>query len=122
MSGIFQSSFGVRNEALAPEAAADLASRGAWIVDVRDPEEYAQGSIAGSVNVPLKAILAEGIAALERAGLPDDRRDVLLICRSGMRSGNACERLREALGPRAFNLRGGVMAWQQAGLPITVKH
>ncbi len=122
VSSMFQSTFGDPEEALPPQTAADMVNAGAWILDVREPEEFAQGSIDGAVNVPLKTILVDGILALERAGLPDDGREVLVVCRSGMRSGNACLRLREALGQRAYNLRGGLMAWQQAGLPVTVKH
>jgi rhodanese-related sulfurtransferase len=82
------------------------------IVDVRAEHEHRGplGHIAGAELVPLGAIPA----AVPR--LRSDR-PLLVVCRSGNRSGRACARLAEA-GIRAVNLSGGMIAWNRAGLPV----
>jgi rhodanese-related sulfurtransferase len=75
-----------------------------FLLDVREPEELADGAIAGSVSVPLREVrhrLAE---------LPRDR-DIVVICHLGVRSAYVTEQL-NALGyDRAVNLAGGMDAW-----------
>jgi rhodanese-related sulfurtransferase len=103
---------------LDPRAAQSLIAGGAPVVDVREPAEFAAGAIAGSVNVPLGEVLAEGMAALERAGVRAGEHEIVLVCRSGNRSGQACRALAGQLGAKAHNLAGGVIAWHAAGLPL----
>lgn len=118
MFSSFKSLLGIGGNAITPQEAVRRINAGAQVVDVREPEEFAHGSIAGAVNVPLSRIDREGMAALERAGLAHAHGDVLIICRSGARSGSACARLQSNLGERAVNLQGGLMAWVGAGLPV----
>jgi phage shock protein E len=75
---------------------AGLISKGAKVIDVRSPQEFAGGHVKGSVNVPLDRIRGE-IPALKKAGVP-----VILCCASGMRSGNATGIL-AAEGIEAYN-------------------
>ncbi|HRG14825.1 MAG TPA: rhodanese-like domain-containing protein [Pseudomonadota bacterium] len=114
----FKSLLGFGTNAVSPHEAVQRINAGARVIDVREPDEYAQGSIAHAVNVPLSRIDRDGIAALDQAGVAHDRGELLVICRSGARSGNACARLQTALGERAVNLQGGLMAWVGAGLPV----
>lgn len=118
MFGNLKTLFGLGGPSLTPQEAMQRIHAGARVVDVREPDEYAQGSIANAVNVPLSRIDREGVAALDRAGVPHDRGELLIICRSGARSGSACARLQSELGERAINLQGGLMAWVGAGLPL----
>ena len=104
---------------LAPDEASRAISDGAPVVDVREPQEFASGAIPGAINVPLGRIQHEGLAALLKAGIDVDAPTLLLVCRSGARSGSACLSLRGALGERAKNLAGGVSAWGSRGLPLT---
>ena len=104
---------------LAPEEAMRAIRAGAPVVDVREPQEFAVGAIPGAINVPLGRVQHEGLAALHQAGVDVDAPNLLLVCRSGARSGSACLSLRGALGERAKNLAGGVMAWGAQGLPLT---
>ena len=89
--------------------AADLAARiGAgedlYILDVRQPEEEAEGTIPGAHLIPLATLPG-------RLGeLPADR-EILVHCRSGGRSGRAVKLLREAGFSRAVNVAGGINAW-----------
>lgn len=104
---------------LGPDAAMSAINSGALVIDVREPQEFAAGSIAGAINVPLGQIQRQGLAALKTAGVDVDAPSFLLVCRSGARSGSACLALRGALGERAKNLAGGVMAWDSQGLRLT---
>lgn len=92
---------------------ADLAARidnGAdlFIVDVRQPEEEAEGTIPGALLIPLASLP-------ERLGeIPADR-EILVHCRSGGRSARAVTYLQEAGISRAVNVAGGINAWNALG-------
>ena len=58
------------------------------ILDVRRPDEYAEGHIPGAINVP-----NEKIGTAEIAELPDKSQLILVYCRSGRRSKEAAEKL-----------------------------
>ena len=93
---------------LSPRAAEGL---GAPIVDVREPHELVEdGRVAGAVNIPLGELSA-------RAGEVPRDQPVLLLCRSGARSAMAAEALR-ASGYDAYNIEGGILAWERDGLPV----
>lgn len=76
------------------------------IIDVRTPEEFAQGHIAGAVNVPLDAIEAGRIPFV----MADKQATYLLYCRSGRRSGIAAEKLAGLGWAKVFNF-GGILDW-----------
>lgn len=83
----------------------------AQLIDVREADEYAAGHAATATLIPLSEFTS-------RVGELDTTRDIYLICRSGNRSGQACEYLSEARGIEAVNVEGGTMAWEEAGLPM----
>lgn len=85
----------------------------AVVVDVRDEEEFVRGHILHAINIPLAGI--EGrIEALQTC----HGRPVIVCCRTGQRSARACAHLkRHGLEP-IFKLAGGIMAWENAGLPL----
>lgn len=79
------------------------------LVDVRTPEEFAEGHLAGAENIDVKAAgFAERIKGIEGT--------VAVYCRGGRRSLAAAEQL-AAQGCRVYNLDGGILAWQKAGRP-----
>jgi rhodanese-related sulfurtransferase len=117
MFGLFRSSSAATD--VSPAAAQSLIAQGAPAVDVREPQEFAAGAIKGSINVPLGAIQQRGTAALKAAGIDLDAAHIVMVCRSGNRSGQACSALRATLGERGHNLAGGVIAWANQGLPLT---
>lgn len=80
------------------------------VVDVRQPEEYAAGHIAGSKLIPL------GDLSKRLNELPRDR-EIICVCASGSRSQSATRLLIDA-GYNAFNMQGGMFMWQQARLSI----
>ena len=93
----------------AAEADAGLRGGALVAVDVREVDEFEAGHIAGSQLLPLSELAARV------AELPDGR--MLMVCRTGSRSGMAADALVEA-GYDAVNLVGGMYAWVGAGLPI----
>ena len=75
------------------------------LIDVREPHEWAEGHIAGARLVPL-GTLAGAIPGL------DPSREIVVYCRSGMRSANAARQLRAA-GLRVASLAGGILRWDE---------
>ncbi|MFA7602847.1 MAG: rhodanese-like domain-containing protein [Novosphingobium sp.] len=95
------------------ELQAMLEGGGALLVDVREPDEFAAGHIAGAVNLPLSCFSPRDI--------PDARgRTVVLQCAGGKRSGMALDRCAEAQSAIDTHLAGGLAAWTDAGLPVIV--
>ena len=85
----------------------------ALILDVREEKEFNGGHILNAKLIPLGR-LAERIGELERnRGQP-----IVVMCRSGQRSASACVLLGKKGFKQAYNLTGGVLAWQKAGLPL----
>ncbi|CAG0907969.1 unnamed protein product [Cyprideis torosa] len=82
------------------------------LIDVRSPAEYAQGIIEGGELMPLHLIPLQMPEAKEGEKL-------VIYCRTGMRSGQACGFLSQQGKDGALNLRGGIVAWAQQGLPIS---
>jgi rhodanese-related sulfurtransferase len=96
---------------LTPQQAADrLAAGDADLVDVREQYEWDAGHIEGARHVPVHELSAV-------APTLDPDRPIVLVCRVGGRSAMATDAFRRA-GFDAYNLSGGVQAWQQAGLPF----
>ena len=81
------------------------------VVDVREPDEWAEGHIAGARHIPL------GQLAAQAGDLPKDR-DIVLVCHMGGRSERATVLLRRAGFDRAINMTGGMDAWAGQHLPI----
>ncbi|GAA4775119.1 rhodanese-like domain-containing protein [Streptomyces sanyensis] len=79
-------------------------------IDVRTPGEFAGGHVPGALNIPLDRI-AQALPDIRHAA---DRGDVLVVCASGARSGNACRILAEN-GVTTATLSGGTGAWAADG-------
>ena len=76
------------------------------ILDVRRPDEYAEGHIPGAINVP-----NEEIGSAEISELPDKTQLILVYCRSGRRSKEASEKLVK-LGYTNIVEFGGILDWK----------
>ncbi|MCL4544637.1 MAG: rhodanese-like domain-containing protein [Chloroflexi bacterium] len=83
---------------------------GALIVDVRELEEWIEGHVPGAKHIPL------GRLAVKLHELPRDC-ELLLLCRSGNRSGVAVSLLQRHGFSNVCNVAGGIVAWERAGLP-----
>lgn len=83
------------------------------ILDVRTPEEYAEGHIKGAVNID---VYESDFQAAASDSLSVEK-PVYVYCRSGRRSLMAGEMLAKE-GYNVVDLDGGIIAWEKAGLPV----
>jgi rhodanese-related sulfurtransferase len=100
----------------AQEFASQIQSKGdsVLVVDVRTPEEYQSGHIAGAISVDYRG----SAFASEVAKLPKDK-PVYIYCRSGGRSQASAPVFLDAGFALVHNLAGGIMGWENAKLPIS---
>lgn len=103
-------------EVTALEAVQLINRRDAVVVDVREAAEFADGHIANSRHIPA-AQMAERVKELEKL----KRQPIVVVCRTGPRAASACATLKKSGFEEVFTLKGGVMAWQQASLPLQKK-
>ncbi len=82
----------------------------AFILDVRTPEEVAEGCIPDSTNINL--FLGQGF--LDELEKLDKSKNYYVYCRSGGRSGQACALMNNIGFENTFNLNGGFMNWSGA--------
>ncbi len=94
------------------EAKAMLDKGNAVVIDVRQPDEWASGRVAGAIHIPVDDVLAR----IDE--LPTDK-DLLFICAMGVRSGLACE-MAAAMNlatDRLYTIEEGTPAWIQKDYP-----
>ena len=88
------------------------ANKNVQVLDVRTPEEYAEGHIAGAVNVDFKAAdFADKVAQLDKS------KSYVVHCRSGNRSGKSLPILKDKGFGTIYHLDKGFNAWTEAGMP-----
>ena len=91
--------------------AATLRDQGAFILDVREPDEWTDGHIPGATLIPL------GELASRIDEVPRDQ-PIVVVCRSGNRSAEGRDILLGAGFPTVTSLDGGMTDWARAGMPI----
>lgn len=84
---------------------------GVWVLDVREQSEYDEGHIPGVTLIPM------GEVPNRLSEIPTDQQ-VIVTCRSGNRSGQITEYLREQGFTNVHNMEGGILAWQAAGFEV----
>jgi rhodanese-related sulfurtransferase len=82
------------------------------LVDVRTPVEYREIHVGAARNVPLDQLDPQQLAASRNNG------PLYVICKSGGRARQACEKLLAAGHANIVNVEGGTLAWDLAGLPV----
>jgi rhodanese-related sulfurtransferase len=106
-------SFRQSHEVGAIEAVQLINRRDAVVLDTRDAGDFAAGHIAGARHIP-EAKLTERMKEIEKF----KSRPIVVSCKTGSRAPVVSAQLRKLGFAEAFALRGGVPAWQQAGLPL----
>ncbi|MFN2349819.1 MAG: rhodanese-like domain-containing protein [Thioalkalivibrio sp.] len=99
-----------------PQAVRRINEEGSLVLDVRDNSEVKSGRIKGAKHIPLKELKTR----LHELSKYKDK-PVVVYCRSGNRSAQACDVLTSNEFEKVVNLQGGVMAWQAASLPLSKK-
>ena len=84
------------------------------VLDVRTAEEFKEGHLEGAVNIDYKQgdFVEQAVARLPKS------RTIAVYCRSGRRSADASELLAKE-DYRVVNMKGGIIAWQEAQMPVT---
>jgi rhodanese-related sulfurtransferase len=82
-----------------------------YMLDVREPDEYEAGHIPGITLIPM------GEVADRLAEIPKDKM-LIVTCRTGNRSGQVADLLRELGYADVHNMEGGIVAWEEAGYPV----
>lgn len=86
------------------------------VLDVRTPEEFAEGHIPGAVNVDFNAPdFQKKIAELDKS------KTYLVHCAGGVRSAKACTAMDKVAFKSVVNLEPGFRAWEKAGKPVEKK-
>lgn len=102
---------------LTPAAAVQLMnSEDVVVLDVREPSETAGGKIAKAIQIPVS-----GLAKRVNELLKHKDKSMLVYCKTGTRSGIACKELDKHGFEKVYSLSGGVLAWQEAHLPLSKK-
>ena len=84
------------------------------VLDVREDKEIQGGIIKGARHIKLGE-LSDKIASIGK----NKQDPILVYCRSGSRSGHACQQLTKAGYEDVSNLAGGILAWESANLPVS---
>lgn len=99
---------------VSPMQAVQLINRSdAMVLDVRDASEFAAGHIPNARHIPVTE-LEKRIKEIEKL----KARPIVVSCRTGSRSVAACGVLRKNGFTDVVSLKGGILAWQQASMPI----
>jgi rhodanese-related sulfurtransferase len=93
-----------------PEIEVDGIPADAYLLDVREPVEWAAGHVESAVHIPMNQIPAR------LSELPEDGK-IYVICKSGGRSAQVTAYL-EQTGRRATNVAGGMLSWATAHRPM----
>ena len=99
--------------AIAPNEAIRLTNEGAVLVDLRSPNQFKDGHIAGARNLPGDQIAADPKAIARLA-----EKTIVLYCDTGTTTAAAQRTLTQAGAKNVFSLRGGLAAWKQENLPV----
>lgn len=91
-----------------------IANPNVVIFDVRTADEFAEGHIEGALNIDYKQ---SDFVEKSKATLPKEKT-IAVYCRSGRRSAGAADLLAKE-GYKLVNLKGGIIAWQEANMPVT---
>lgn len=108
--GFFTGLFSRSATSVSVEEAIERSGSGAVLLDVRSRDEWRRGHANYARHIPLDDLDA-------RSGELRTDRDILVLCRTGVRATRATAQL-TALGFSAQSVRGGLVAWQRAGEEI----
>lgn len=108
---------------IGPQELAAFREAGVPIIDVREPEEFAEGHIPGAVNIPRGLLEFEvdghpAVAYRTAEELSHRERPVVLYCLSGGRSALAAAALQGLGFVSPLSLAGGILRWEDTGHPV----
>ena len=105
-----------RSKILPANATTLINREDALVVDVRSKADFAKSHIINAINIPINGFN-------DQLNLLEKHRDkpIIIYCSSGAQSSQACSKLTKEGFEKVHNLKGGIMAWLNDGLPTTRK-
>jgi rhodanese-related sulfurtransferase len=101
-------------QTVSPQQATNMVNReDARVVDLRDADEFRQGHVAGSINIPMSQF-AERIAELDKF----KEKPVILVCKMGTSASLAGRQLRARGFDKVARMQGGIQGWRADNLPV----
>ncbi|MCB1672359.1 MAG: rhodanese-like domain-containing protein [Gammaproteobacteria bacterium] len=105
------------SKSVGPQQAVMMINRqGAVVLDVRDKKEFDAGHIVDSINIP-QSKLGQRLTELNK----HKEKPVVVVCKMGQQSGEACKTLQQAGFNQVVRLAGGVTEWKSQSLPLVQK-
>ena len=102
------------SKSVGPQQAVTLINRSdAVVLDVREKKDYEGGHIVDAINIPLSK-LGQRVTELEK----HKEKPVVVVCKMGQHSGEACKTLQQAGFENVVRLSGGVTEWKSQSLPL----
>ena len=103
-----------KGSGLSPQDMVQLMNREkAVVIDVCEPDEFAQGHVIGAKNLPLGELEAKLAQVVKNKSIP-----VVMVCQVGARSARAAATAQKLGYENAQSLAGGLKAWQAANMPV----
>ena len=103
--------------AIVPQQATEFINhKDAVVVDVRPIADFAKGHIINAINIPMSG-LKNQLNMLEK----HKEKPIIVACRSGAQSSVACKTLTSNGFEEVYNMKGGILAWESAKLPVSRK-
>lgn len=103
--------------AITPQQATEFINRkDAIVVDVRPIADFSKAHIINSINIPSSSLKSQLTQLDKHKDSP-----IIVACRSGAQSSVACKTLTSNGFEEVYNLKGGILAWQNANLPVSRK-
>jgi len=87
--------------------------RDAVVLDIREHNDFKNGHIPGSINIPL-AKIGERVAELHKSR----EKPVIVVCKMGQSATSVTKRLKEDGFAEVYRLGGGLLEWQSSNLPL----
>jgi len=99
---------------ISTDTAADLIAEGHVVLDVREPDEYAEGALTGAIHLPRGHLEAQ-----IESRIPDKSTPVVVYCAGGVRSAFAARTMGELGYATVASMDGGFGRWKDEGRPWT---
>ncbi|MEZ5490322.1 MAG: rhodanese-like domain-containing protein [Gammaproteobacteria bacterium] len=105
------------SKAVGPQQAVRMINReDAVVLDVRDKKEFDAGHIVDAINIP-SSKLSQRLTELNR----HKEKPLVVVCKMGQHSGEACKTLQQAGFEQVVRLSGGIAEWKAQSLPLVQK-
>jgi rhodanese-related sulfurtransferase len=105
------------SKAVGPQQAVMMINRqDAVVLDVRDKKEFDAGHIVDAINIPMSK-LAQRVTELDK----HKQKPLVVVCKMGQHSGDACKTLQQAGFEQVVRLAGGIAEWKAQSLPLVQK-